>query len=98
LKRTLSETFVGVPLSDDGFYSLSSGSMGNGSTGISAADYIEKHEIDGQNSCANKRNKFIINARSLSLELAKHNHRLAAQLVGFIEKFIKKCIQTHTHT
>lgn len=65
LKRTLSESFVGVPLTD-GCVS---------STGVSA----EESSIQ---SYQQKRNKMILNARSLSLELAKHKHRLAAQLVS----------------
>lgn len=54
LKRTLSETFAGVPLTE---------------------------------GCANdsedcRKNRIVLNARSLSLELARQKHRLAAQLVG----------------
>uniref|UniRef100_A0A336LHU1 poly(ADP-ribose) glycohydrolase n=1 Tax=Culicoides sonorensis TaxID=179676 RepID=A0A336LHU1_CULSO len=65
LKRTLSESFVGIPLTD-GCVS---------STGVSA----EESSIQ---SYQQKRNKMILNARSLSLELAKHKHRLAAQLIS----------------
>lgn len=60
LKRTLSESFVGVQLSDncsDAEESL-------------LQSYHDKHSP-----------RQIINARSLSLEVAKHKHQLAAQLV-----------------
>lgn len=71
LKRTLSESFVGVPLTD-GCVS---------STGVSA-------EESSMQSYQQKRNKMILNARSLSLELAKHKHRLAAQLVSVVCKVL----------
>lgn len=67
LKRTLSESFVGVPLTD-GCVS---------SAGVSA-------EETSMQSYQQKRNKTILSARSLSLELAKHKHKLAAQLVSSI--------------
>lgn len=50
------------------------------STGVSA----EESSIQ---SYQQKRNKMILNARSLSLELAKHKHRLAAQLVSVCHVF-----------
>lgn len=53
LKRTLSESFAGVPLTDG---------------------------LD--NRIINK-NKLCMSVRSLSLELARHKHKLAAQLVSF---------------
>jgi hypothetical protein len=95
LKRTLSETFVGVPLSDDGFYSLSSGSTGDAVSPTTATECRE-----GGKSASHKRNKFIISARSLSLELSKHNHKLAAQLVGGSHRFsvfVVLCTHTRTH-
>lgn len=53
LKRTLSESFAGIPLTN----------------------YCES-KPDGP-----KKNKLVFNAKSLSLELARQKHRLAAQLV-----------------
>lgn len=61
LKRTLSESFAGVPLTDG---------CGNAS-GCNAED-----------NSTNKKNKLVLSARSLSLELAKQKHKLAAQLVS----------------
>jgi poly(ADP-ribose) glycohydrolase len=94
LKRTLSETFVGVPLSDDGFYSLSSGS-----TGDPVSPPMDTECGAGGKStttaASHKRNKFIINARSLSLELAKYNHKLAAQLVGGSHEFVVVVVLVH---
>lgn len=58
LKRTLSESFAGMPLNEGG---------------ISTTNAEENF---------NKKDKVILNARSLSLELARQKHRLAAQLVG----------------
>lgn len=55
LKRTLSESFVGVALE---------------SSDHVAGDHAEE-----------KSNKVAMAARSLSLELARHKHKLAAQLV-----------------
>lgn len=63
LKRTLSESFVGVPLTE-----------GCVSSSASAED-------SSMQCYQQKRNRLIMNPRSLSLELAKHKHRLAAQLV-----------------
>lgn len=60
LKRTLSESFVGVQLSDN--CSEAEESL--------LQSYQDKHST-----------RQIINARSLSLEVAKHKHQLAAQLV-----------------
>lgn len=68
LKRTLSESFVGVPLTE--------GVDGNDD------DQID----DDLGPLKNRRNCFKVKmaARSLSLELAKHKHRLAAQLISMI--------------
>lgn len=66
LKRTLSESFVGVPLTEGCI-----NSVGNPAEEASIQSYQQKQE------------KPILNSRSLSLELAKHKHRLAAQLVSF---------------
>lgn len=64
LKRTLSESFVGVPLSE-------------------GADGIE--DIPDNVSRSRKENlKLRMAVRSLSLELAKHKHKLAAQLISVI--------------
>uniref|UniRef100_A0A1B0CZ63 poly(ADP-ribose) glycohydrolase n=1 Tax=Phlebotomus papatasi TaxID=29031 RepID=A0A1B0CZ63_PHLPP len=64
LKRTLSESFVGVPLTEGCV-----NSVGNPAEEASIQSYQQKQE------------KPILNSRSLSVELAKHKHRLAAQLV-----------------
>lgn len=66
LKRTLSESFVGVPLTEGCV-----NSVGNPAEEASIQSYQQKQE------------KPILNSRSLSVELAKHKHRLAAQLVSF---------------
>lgn len=58
LKRTLSESFAGVPLTDG---------CDNDAT-ANMNEYSRKEKI-------------VLNAKSLSLELARHKHRLAAQLV-----------------
>lgn len=62
LKRTLSESFVGVQLSDN--CSEAEESL--------LQSYQDKHTNHRQ----------IINARSMSLEVAKQKHQLAAQLVS----------------
>ncbi|KRT79940.1 hypothetical protein AMK59_6474, partial [Oryctes borbonicus] len=58
LKRTLSESFAGVPLTEGGC----------------------ENTLGVISSGANKKNKLILNAKSMSLELARQKHRLAAQL------------------
>lgn len=63
LKRTLSESFAGVPVPLTEACSSSSGCE------------------DGDFK-SNPKHKLVLNAKSLSLELAKHKHRLAAQLVS----------------
>lgn len=65
LKRTLSESFAGVPVP------LTEESDNN--SGYSSGDFT-----------TNPRNKLVLNAKSLSLELARHKHKLAAQLVSFL--------------
>ncbi|GAB0099238.1 Poly(ADP-ribose) glycohydrolase [Sergentomyia squamirostris] len=67
LKRTLSESFVGVPLTEGCV-----NSVGNPAEESSIQSYQQKQE------------KPILNSRSLSVELAKHKHRLAAQLIAQI--------------
>lgn len=57
LKRTLSESFVGVPLDTS-----------DGETAVEVGD-TERHKLASA-------------ARSLSLELARQKHKLAAQLVS----------------
>lgn len=47
---------------------------------------IPAEENSMQNYQDKQKNKQIINARSLSLEVTKHKHRLAAQLVRTIER------------
>lgn len=76
LKRTLSESFAGVPVPLTEACSSSSGC-----------------ESDFK---SNPKNKLVLNAKSLSLELAKHKHRLAAQLVRerrvwWLVSFFEKC-------
>lgn len=66
LKRTLSESFVGMPLTEDGLVD---------DKGTEGAVIM---------SNGNQKNKVVLNVRSLSLELAKHKHKLAAQLVSSI--------------
>ncbi|XP_044751105.1 uncharacterized protein LOC123311286 isoform X2 [Coccinella septempunctata] len=65
LKRTLSESFAGVPVPLTEEIGSSSNTRAN----------QEKTPI---------RNKLVLNAKSLSLELARHKHRLAAQLMSQI--------------
>lgn len=60
LKRTLSESFAGVP--------------------VPLTEECEAALRD--KSPASKKDKLVLNAKSLSLELARHKHRLAAQLVS----------------
>lgn len=66
LKRTLSESFVGVPLTE----------------GCINTTCIPAEENSLQSYQDKQKNRQILNVRSLSLELAKHKHRLAAQLVS----------------
>lgn len=72
LKRTLSESFAGVPVP------LTEGCEHPPECG------------DGEFS-SNKKNKLVLNAKSLSLELARHKHRLAAQLVSELKSYIWDC-------
>lgn len=64
LKRTLSESFAGVPVP------LTEGCE-------------HPPECGDDEFSSNKKNKLVLNAKSLSLELARHKHRLAAQLVSY---------------
>lgn len=48
---------------------------------------IPAEENSMQNYQDKQKNRQIINARSLSLEVTKHKHRLAAQLVSETEAF-----------
>ncbi|KAI4465851.1 poly adp-ribose glycohydrolase [Holotrichia oblita] len=68
LKRTLSETFAGVPLTEGGC----------------------ENTLGVISSGANKKNKLILNAKSMSLELARQKHRLAAQLSEKAESLVKE--------
>lgn len=61
LKRTLSESFAGVPVPLTETCDAS----------------MDRHEQSGT-----RKNKLVLNAKSLSLELARQKHRLAAQLVS----------------
>ncbi|XP_021705098.1 uncharacterized protein LOC5569294 isoform X1 [Aedes aegypti] len=62
LKRTLSESFVGIPFTEDGMSEEKS------------------TETSATRSNGSQKEKVVLNVRSLSLELAKHKHKLAAQL------------------
>ncbi|KAG5866492.1 hypothetical protein JTB14_004014 [Gonioctena quinquepunctata] len=62
LKRTLSESFVGIPVPMTEGCDLNSGG----------------------NEYYTQRNKLVLNAKSLSLELARQKHKLAAQLLSQI--------------
>lgn len=64
LKRTLSESFVGVPLTEGG--------DGN------------EVPLDQMSTNSKDDRKLKMAVRSLSLELAKHKHKLAAQLISVI--------------
>ncbi|CAG9854201.1 unnamed protein product [Phyllotreta striolata] len=63
LKRTLSESFVGIP--------------------VPMTENCDTHS--GTNEFSTKKNKLVLNAKSLSLELARQKHRLAAQLTEELE-------------
>lgn len=67
LKRTLSESFAGVPLTD-------------GCVNSTACNADETNMQD----YVNRKSKLVLSARSLSLELARQKHKLAAQLVGIV--------------
>lgn len=70
LKRTLSESFVGVPMTE-------------GDVTLPSHDKLSKVvDREQRNSI-----KLSMAARSLSLELARHKHKLAAQLVIFFSNF-----------
>ncbi|XP_041762845.1 uncharacterized protein LOC121588685 isoform X1 [Anopheles merus] len=72
LKRTLSESFVGIPFTEE---CLTSGNAsGTNSTG--------SHNAAGSGGTGSlgQKEKILLHVRSLSLELAKHKHKLAAQL------------------
>ncbi|CAH1104562.1 unnamed protein product [Psylliodes chrysocephalus] len=61
LKRTLSESFVGIPVP------MTEGCDTHSGTNV---------------EFSTKKNKLVLNAKSLSLELARQKHRLAAQLLS----------------
>ncbi|XP_058056887.1 uncharacterized protein LOC131208251 [Anopheles bellator] len=72
LKRTLSESFVGIPFTEEcltGGSGTTGGGEGRGARVASAGGCI-----------GGRKEKILLHVRSLSLELAKHKHRLAAQL------------------
>lgn len=86
LKRTLSESFVGVPLTD-GCLASNCKSFAQGF--ISVIQTLMKYckiagipaEENRMQTYQKRKNREIVNTRSLSLELTKHQHRLASQLV-----------------
>lgn len=95
LKRTLSESFVGVPLTEGCITSTCKQAFGFGKSLPTSKNDDEvigifffwnagiPAEENSLHTYQNKqKNRQIINARSLSLELAKQKHRLAAQLVS----------------
>ncbi|XP_068904914.1 uncharacterized protein [Tenebrio molitor] len=63
LKRTLSESFAGVP--------------------VPLAESADSSQ-NAEDYSTNKKNKLILSAKSLSLELARQKHKLAAQLISQI--------------
>uniref|UniRef100_A0A182QAB6 PARG catalytic Macro domain-containing protein n=1 Tax=Anopheles farauti TaxID=69004 RepID=A0A182QAB6_9DIPT len=73
LKRTLSESFVGIPFTEE---CLTSGnvSVANSSGSRNAS------VTGGTGGSLSQKEKILLHVRSLSLELAKHKHKLAAQL------------------
>uniref|UniRef100_A0A182PBB0 poly(ADP-ribose) glycohydrolase n=1 Tax=Anopheles epiroticus TaxID=199890 RepID=A0A182PBB0_9DIPT len=72
LKRTLSESFVGIPFTEEcltsGNASVTSSNASRTAAGRAGTGSLDQKE------------KILLHVRSLSLELAKHKHRLAAQL------------------
>ncbi|XP_053659526.1 uncharacterized protein LOC128708573 [Anopheles marshallii] len=72
LKRTLSESFVGIPFTEECLAS-GNGSVANSTGSRSAAG-------SGGRGSLGQKEKILLHVRSLSLELAKHKHKLAAQL------------------
>lgn len=100
LKRTLSESFVGVPLTDGcisstcklwfSFFFIANNKI-SALLQLKLTHFsllfctgIPAEENSMQNFQDKQKNRQIINARSLSLEVTKHKHRLAAQLVRHI--------------
>lgn len=81
LKRTLSESFVGIPFTEECIASGNGGSAearsariaGSGGSGGGGGGSI---------GGIGQKERILLHVRSLSLELAKHKHKLAAQLVG----------------
>lgn len=67
LKRTLSESFAGVP--------------------VPMTETCETN-IDKNQEFRTKKNRPVLNAKSLSLELARQKHRLAAQLVSIYNNLL----------
>ncbi|XP_035895243.1 uncharacterized protein LOC118504633 isoform X1 [Anopheles stephensi] len=72
LKRTLSESFVGIPFTEECLAS------GNGSVTNSTGS--RNASGSGDRGSLSQKEKILLHVRSLSLELAKHKHKLAAQL------------------
>ncbi|XP_031346955.1 uncharacterized protein LOC116173569 isoform X1 [Photinus pyralis] len=75
LKRTLSESFAGVPLTEGCINATSS---------------------NADNHTVLNKSKIVLNARSLSLELARQKHRLAAQLLTQIAQRPKGSLKVVT--
>ncbi|XP_058115923.1 uncharacterized protein LOC131288508 [Anopheles ziemanni] len=73
LKRTLSESFVGIPFTEECLTS------GNGTAGDMGGTRLAVGAGGGTAGLGQKE-KILLHVRSLSLELAKHKHKLAAQL------------------
>ncbi|XP_050083800.1 uncharacterized protein LOC126570243 [Anopheles aquasalis] len=76
LKRTLSESFVGIPFTEECIAS------GNGSNAEARSARIVSGGGTGGGSIGGigQKERILLHVRSLSLELAKHKHKLAAQL------------------
>ncbi|ETN60585.1 hypothetical protein AND_007785 [Anopheles darlingi] len=75
LKRTLSESFVGIPFTEECI-----AHSGNGSSAEARSARIASGGAGGSIGGIGQKEKILLHVRSLSLELAKHKHKLAAQL------------------
>ncbi|KFB51878.1 hypothetical protein ZHAS_00020035 [Anopheles sinensis] len=76
LKRTLSESFVGIPFTEECLTS------GNGTGGDMGGTRLAGGIGGGGTAGMGQKEKILLHVRSLSLELAKHKHKLAAQLIS----------------
>lgn len=91
LKRTLSESFVGVRIADG-----EEGDCDASTVMGPDAEEMARREFES------RRQRLILSSRSLSLELQKQKHRIAAQLVcNFLpnqkREFLCKCLYMWTY-